>query len=149
MKRCGSRPGNSRSYELTPTGSRKVYDLSTAIELIAHFLPQNVDTDRERRDLIRQLLCISIGVVVPAIGLGLLVDQLLSCDIAFVAAWQALLLAIAVDLAVLRRFRAALGMVAIIAVGVSMVAAFIYWGRTDWTDLNLIVVGAQVYLSVR
>lgn len=119
------------------------------MELIAHFLLQNVKTDRELRDLIRQLLFVSIGVVVPAICIGLLIDRMLSCDIAFVAAWQALLLAVAVDLAVLRRFRAALGMVAIIAVGVSMVAAFIYWGRTDWTDLNLIVVGAQVYLSIR
>ena len=123
--------------------------MTTAIELISRFLLQNGETDRKLHYLIRQLLYVSIGVVVPAIVLGLLVDRMLSCDIAFVAAWQALLLAIAVDLAVLRRFRAALGMVAIIAVGISMVAVFIYWGRTDWTDLNLIVVGAQVYLSVR
>ena len=119
------------------------------MEQFIDFWYQYADTDRELPDLIRLLLLSSLIVLMPAMFLGFVINQMLSYDIALFTAWQVFLLVIGVDLAVIKKYTSALHVLGIIAVGVAMVSAFIYWGRTDWVDLNLIVIFAQLFLGVR
>jgi hypothetical protein len=119
------------------------------MEQFINFWYQYADTDRELPDLVRLLLLSSLVVLMPAMFLGFVINQMLSCDISLFTAWQIFLLVIGVDLAVLKKFISALYVLGIITAGIAMVSAFIYWGHTDWADLNLIVIFAQFYLGMR
>ena len=113
------------------------------------FLFQYVDIEKDPREILYLLTWVSAGVLVPAICAGFAINYALPFDMSLFIAWQIMLLVICVDLAAIHKYKRALQVLGIIAVGLGMVAVFIHWDRTQWSNLNLIATCAQFYLGVR
>lgn len=113
------------------------------------FLFQYVDIEKDPREILRLLTWVSGAVMIPAIGAGMAINYVLPFDMSLFIVCQVVLLVVGVDLLVIHKYKRALQVLGLIAVGLALVVVFIHWGRTEWSNLNLIATCAQFYLGVR
>jgi lipid-A-disaccharide synthase-like uncharacterized protein len=113
------------------------------------FLFQYVDIEKNQSEILRLLFWVSGGVMIPAIGIGMAINYALPFDMSLFIVCQVILLIVGVNLVAIHKYKRALQVLSIIAVGLVLVFVFIHWGRTEWSNLNLIATCAQFYLGVR